>query len=205
MTHKEYREILARRRGGQAAQPAAAALPQKKARRKPPAHPGPPSVPEPLDLEPMIAGLSRVGYVRPLLMPYVEEMLTSNQRLHHMAKHRIRKRLREDAAGLAMALRLPHMERAAFFYALHPRSIERNRDPGNWADTMKAYVDGLVTDGKVLPDDNHKHLMGPIPWMGAPVPTGYARMTIVIAELLEPLTSGNAETVTGTPTSTYRT
>jgi hypothetical protein len=116
-------------------------------------------------------------------MPYAEEMLTSNQRLHHMAVHRIRKRLRADAAGVATAHRLPRLRRAAVFYVLHPRPLSRKRDPGNWAPTAKHYIDGLVTDGGLLPDDDHEHLMGPIPVMGAPVTTGLARMTLVIVEL----------------------
>lgn len=43
----------------------------------------------------------------------------------------------------------------------------------------------------------HEFLMGPIPVMGEPVTSGYARMTLVVVELAKPLTSTNAETVTG--------
>ncbi|MEU2969065.1 hypothetical protein ABZ687_29310 [Streptomyces ardesiacus] len=184
MTAKQFHELQARRRGGQASQPAAAAAPQKTARKKPTTHPGPPSTPPAPAVEPLLAMLSSPGRHWTLLMPYVTEMLTSNQRLHHMAKHRIRKQLRADAAGMAMSKRLPGLERAAIFYVLHPRPLSRKRDPGNWADTAKHYVDGLVVDSGLLPDDNHEFLMGPIPVMGKPVTTGYARMTLVIVELL---------------------
>ncbi|MFE6639585.1 hypothetical protein ACFVFT_38275 [Streptomyces tendae] len=184
MTAKQFLELQARRRGGQAPQPAAAAAAQKTPRKKPPTHPGPPSTPPAPAVEPLLAMLSGLGRHWTLLMPYVTEMLTSNQRLHHMAKHRIRKQLRADAAGMAMAKRLPRLERAAIFYVLHPRPLSRKRDPGNWADTAKHYVDGLVVDGGLLPDDNHEFLMGPIPVMGEPVTTGFARMTLVIVELL---------------------
>ncbi|GAA5070800.1 hypothetical protein [Streptomyces similanensis] len=183
MTAAQYRALLAGRRGGP---PAAAAAPQpakKKAPRTPRAHPGPPSTPEAPAVEPLLAGLTGVGRHWTLLMPYAEEMLTSNHRLHHMAVHRIRKQLRQDAAGMATARRLPRLQRAAIFYALHPRPLSRKRDPGNWAPTAKHYVDGLVTDGGLLPDDNHEFLLGPIPVMGAPVTTGYARMTLVVVEL----------------------
>ncbi|MFI8206758.1 hypothetical protein [Streptomyces sp. NPDC085937] len=201
MTAKQFLELQERRRrGGQASQPAAAAAPRKTAKR-PAAHPGPPSVPPAPAVEPLLAMLSSPGRHWTLLMPYAEQMLTSNQRLHHMAKHRIRKQLRKDAAGMAMGLL--RLERAAIFYVLHPRPLSRKRDPGNWADTAKHYVDGLVIDGGLLPDDNHEFLMGPIPVMGQPVTTGFARMTLVVVELTGPVTSAKAETVTGTADPTY--
>lgn len=208
MTAAQYRALMAQRRGGQA--PAAAAkASKKKAPKKPPAHPGLPSIPEPPALEPLLAGLAGVGRTWTLLMPYVEEMLTSNQRLHWRAHHTIRRKLREGATSLIATNRLPRLQRAAIFYVLHPRPINRSRDPGNWAPTAKAYVDGLVTPNPdlpaqrhLLPDDDHEHLLGPNPVMGAPVTTGFARMSLVIVELINPLTSTNAETVTGIGSST---
>ncbi|MDT9695940.1 hypothetical protein [Streptomyces sp. P17] len=195
LTLAQYQALMKRRRT-QTVQPAAAAVPRKKAARQhAPVHPGPPSVPEPPAVAPLLAGLSGVGYIETLLMPYSEELLTSNQRLHHMAYHRLRKQLRADAASLAMAKRLPRLQRAAIFYVLHPRPIARKRDPGNWSPTAKAYVDGLVSDGGLLPDDNHEHLLGPNPVMGPPVTTGFARMSLVIVELTDPVTSQNAESV----------
>ncbi|MGW0032992.1 hypothetical protein ACWDXD_24645 [Streptomyces sp. NPDC003314] len=195
MTAQQFLALQERRRGGKAPQPpAAAAAAPKKPRKK--TNPGPPSVPPPPDVEPLLAGLSGPGRHWVLLMPYAEELLTSNQRLHHMAVHRIRRQLRADAAGLAMARRLPRLERAAVFYVLHPRPLSRKRDPGNWAPTVKAYVDGLVTDGGLLPDDNHEFLMGPIPVMGQPVTTGNARMSLVVVEVSKPLTSANTKNVT---------
>ncbi|MET8696919.1 hypothetical protein ABZV65_30765 [Streptomyces bauhiniae] len=191
MTAAQYTALLASRAAGKGA-PAAA--PKKKpAVKKPAADPGPPSVPEPPALEPLLAGLSGVGRTWSILMPYAEKMLDSNQRLHWRPEHAIRQQLRTDAVQIARVHRLPRLERAAIFYVLHPRSIRRPRDPGNWAPTAKAYVDGLVTPNPhqpckrhLLPDDDHEHLLGPNPVMGAPVTTGYARMTLVIAELIAP-------------------
>jgi hypothetical protein len=210
MTSEQYLAYVERRRGGQPATAATVApKPKKKATKKPPVHPGLPSIPEPPALEPLVAGLSGVGRHWILLMPYVEKMLTSNQRLHWRPEHEIRQELRAHAVQIARAERLPRLQRAAIFYVLHPRPIKRPRDPGNWAPTAKAYVDGLVTpnphrplERHLLPDDDHEHLLGPNPVMGAPVTTGFARMTLVIVELAEPVTSGNAETVTGIGTST---
>ncbi|MFG2408790.1 hypothetical protein ACGFR8_31490 [Streptomyces brevispora] len=183
---------MAHRRGGHPAT-AAAVVPAKKARKKQPVDPGPPSVPEPPAVAPLLASLSGVGRVWTILMPYTVEMLTSNQRLHHMAEYKITRRLRADAVQMITVERLPRLQRAAIFYVLHPRSISRKRDPGNWSPTVKAYVDGLVTpnphrplERHLLPDDDHEHLLGPNPVMGAPVVTGFARMSLVIVELTGP-------------------
>lgn len=70
-------------------------------------------------------------------MPYAEEMLTSSQRLHHMAVHRIRKQLPQDAAGVA----LPRLERAAIFYMLYSRPVSRKRDPATRAPTSRRLAD----------------------------------------------------------------
>ncbi|MET8717374.1 hypothetical protein ABZV52_29860 [Streptomyces sp. NPDC004735] len=192
MTAAQYTTLMAGRRGTSAAV-AAEVPPTNKVRKKRPVDPGPPSVPEPPAVAPLLAGLSGVGRVRTILMPYTAQMLTSNQRLHHMAEYKIKKRLRADAAQMISIERLPRLERAAIFYVLHPRPINRKRDPGNWAPTVKAYIDGLVTpnlqrpgEHHLLPDDDHEHLLGPTPVMGAPVTTGYARMSLVIVELTGP-------------------
>ncbi len=113
-------------------------------------------------------------------MPY-GDLLSSNHRLHHMAEHRLKKRLRQEAALTARARRLPRLEWAAVYYVLHPRLSTRKRDPRNWAPTAKAYVDGLVDVG-LLPDDNSAHLLGPYPKMGPPVMTGSTRISRVIAK-----------------------
>lgn len=187
MTSEQFL-ALQRRRGGQPAPTAPAKRTARPKRQTP--HPGLPSVPEPPALEPLLAGLPNVGRTWTLLMPYVEQMLTSNQRLHWRPEHTIRQQLRAHAVQMARARRLPKLQRAAIYYVLHPRNLERSRDPGNWAPTAKAYVDGLVTpnphrplEHHLLPDDDHTHLLGPYPAMGAYVPTGLARMSLVIAEL----------------------
>ncbi|MCG8971781.1 hypothetical protein [Streptomyces sp. CL12-4] len=211
-TPEQFLELLERRRrGGQASQPAAAAAPRKKAPKKPPAHPGLPSVPPPPAVEPLLAMLPNPGRHWTLLMPYAEKMLTSNDRHPNwQAEHRIRKELRTAATSLIRPMRVPRLQYAAIFFVLHPRSVARSRDPLNWAPTVKAYVDGLVTpDPKqpqvrhLLPDDDAEHLFGPVPVMGEPVPSGLARMSLVIVELSGPVTSANAKTVTGIADPTY--
>ncbi|MEU1600697.1 hypothetical protein ABZ468_50210 [Streptomyces sp. NPDC005708] len=197
MSKKAFEALQARRTGGTPTQtPAAAKTTNKQAQKavRTNTQPGLPSTPKPPDLKPLLAGLSDVGRTWTLLMPYVEKMLNSNQRHDHWSdEDKIRRRLRTHAAQMAIALRLPRLNRAAIFYVLHPRPIGRKRDPGNWSPTAKAYIDGLVTPNPdrpgehlLLPDDDHEHLVGPFSAMGAPVTTGYARMTLVIAELTNP-------------------
>lgn len=179
ITAKQFAELL-KNRGAGTARPGAA-KPRKAQSR---VNPGPPSVPAPPALESLLTGLAGASRCWTLLMPY-GELLTSNQRLHHMAEHRIRRRLRSEAEQTARTRQLPRLERAAVHYVLHPRPINRKRDPGNWAPTAKAYVDGLV-DAELLPDDNSGHLRGPYPEIGPPVSTGLARMSLVIIELIAP-------------------
>ncbi|WP_406153171.1 hypothetical protein OG217_05600 [Streptomyces sp. NBC_01023] len=175
VTKGDFEALQARLKEGRSP----AATKPRPARLAPPL--GPPSMPEPPDLSTAIGGLPGAGRSWTLLMPY-GDLLTSNQRLHHMAEHRLRKRLRQEAALTVRGQRLPSLERAAVYYVLHPRPIKRKRDPGNWSPTAKAYVDGLV-DAGLLPDDNSAHLLGPYPEMGAPVTTGGARLSLVVVEL----------------------
>ncbi|MEV0445970.1 hypothetical protein AB0I84_22525 [Streptomyces spectabilis] len=162
-----------------------ATLPQPSARKRgrsgKSSCPAMPSIPEPPDLAAAIAVLPGAGRSWTMLMPY-GDLLSSNHRLHHMAEYRLKKRLRHEAKLTAQSRGLPRLERAAVYYVLHPRPIKRKRDPGNWAPTAKAYVDGLV-DAGLLPDDNSDHLLGPYPEMGPPVATGAARISLVIAEI----------------------
>ncbi|WP_158709018.1 hypothetical protein [Streptomyces sp. NRRL S-920] len=182
VTEREFASLRSRAAAGRLG--AAKAAGGKARRRRSTAPLGPPSTPEPPDLSVAIAGVPGAGRVWTLLMPY-GDLLSSNQRLHHMADYRLKKRLRQEAALTARARHLPRLDRAAVYYVLHPRPIKRKRDPGNWAPTAKAYVDGLV-DAGLLPDDNSAHLLGPYPEMGPPVTTGGARISLVIVEVAGP-------------------
>lgn len=200
MTAAQYRELMERRRRGLAPAAAAPVEPKKQARKKAPpkpaVHPGLPSTPPAPVVEPLLAMVPNAGRHWTLLMPYAEEMLTSNDRHPNWrVEHRIRRRLRADATSLIAPMRVPRLERAAIFFVLHPRSVRRSRDPLNWSPTVKAYVDGLVTPNPkqpkarhLLPDDDSTHLLGPYPVMGEPVASGLARMSLVIVEVAEPLT-----------------
>ncbi|WP_331726278.1 hypothetical protein [Streptomyces sp. NBC_00470] len=194
LTRKEYEALIAGRRSAQ--QPAA---PARRPAKRAAVHPGLPGIPPTPAVEPLLVGLSGVGRVYTILMPYSEQMLTSNLDRHYMAEARIKKQLRTDATQMLSVHRLPRLQRAAIYYVLHPRKLKRARDQGNWAPTAKAYIDGLVTpnphrptEHHLLPDDDHEHLLGPTPVMGDPVPSGHARMSLVIVELLDTQNSKSA-------------
>lgn len=118
------------------------------------------------------------------------ELVTSNQRLHYMAKARLMKAIRDSALWLARAQNIPNLQRARIVGELRFPD-RRRRDPANWADSAKAATDGLVSAG-VLPDDDATHLLGPDMRLGEPDRAlasrglaGHARLNLHITELPE--------------------
>jgi hypothetical protein len=115
-----------------------------------------------------------------IALPAGMKLLNANQRLHHRAKAPLTKDIREAARLMARQAKIPHLERAHVFYVVHPVSTARLRDPGNWAPSAKAAVDGMV-DAGVLEDDNSTRLLGPDPRLGTPVKHG--QLVLVITDL----------------------
>lgn len=62
--------------------------------------------------------------------------------------------------GLYPSERRPLMQRAHVVVEV-AWPTRRRRDVANVAPTVKALIDGLVTDGHLLPDDDDAHLTGP--------------------------------------------
>lgn len=86
-------------------------------------------------------------------------LLTANQRPHWRARARLTKTIREAAYWSAKASKVPSLVCAHITVDYRPVD-RRRRDPGNWAPSAKAAVDGLV-DAGILPDDDAHHLVGP--------------------------------------------
>lgn len=86
-----------------------------------------------------------------------KKWITANQRTHWRATAPMVKQWREVAAWRAR--KVPTLQRAHVVVEVR-FSDKRRRDPGNWAPTAKAVVDGLV-DAGVFPDDNYQHVIGP--------------------------------------------
>lgn len=93
------------------------------------------------------------------LTVHATNLLTANQRLHHMARARITKVLRQTAALNVRSQGIEPMTRAHLtVHVTWPD--KRRRDVHNIVPTIKALIDGVV-DAGVLPDDDDKHLTGP--------------------------------------------
>lgn len=111
--------------------------------------------------------------------PPKQKLLNANQRLHRMAEAAIVKQLRSDAFNLTRHAKVPRLERARLDCVYEPPD-QRRRDAANWADTAKAFADGVV-DAGVLADDDHTRVAGPFMHIGDPFPGG--RMVLYITEL----------------------
>ncbi|WP_165375389.1 hypothetical protein [Sanguibacter massiliensis] len=88
-----------------------------------------------------------------------QNLLTANQRLHHMRRPAIVKLPRRAAAAAAAPQTAPRLDRAHItVHAAWPD--RRRRDVHNLYVTVKACIDGLIDYG-LLPDDDDRHLTGP--------------------------------------------
>jgi hypothetical protein len=100
-------------------------------------------------------------------------LLNANQRLHHMARAKATRLIREHAGWKTIAARIPRLQRAEIVVEVRfPDS--RNRDVGNWYPSAKAAIDGAVSDAGLLPGDDDAHLAGPFLVPG-PVERGWPR------------------------------
>jgi crossover junction endodeoxyribonuclease RusA len=112
------------------------------------------------------------GITRPqswrLALPAKTKLINANHNLHFRRKAELIKVIRNAAWTMARHSNIPALQRAHIYFVIHPDLRASRRDPGNWAPTAKAAVDGLV-DAGVLPDDDSTRLLGPDPRIGDPV------------------------------------
>ncbi|MFK8851306.1 hypothetical protein [Streptomyces sp. Ac-502] len=101
-------------------------------------------------------------------LPIGLKLLNANQNLHYRRKAELIKTIRTTAWTIARSQKIPNLQRAHAYYVIHPHTRTTRRDPGNWAPTAKAAIDGLV-DAHVLPDDDSTRLLGPDPRIGTPI------------------------------------
>jgi crossover junction endodeoxyribonuclease RusA len=122
-----------------------------------------------------------------ITLPTGLDLLNANQRLHHKARARLTKKIR-DAAHEA-ATECPNLmnaladakpgvlfQRAHILGVLHPATNGRC-DPANWYPSFKAAVDGLV-DAGLFEDDDHTRVVGPDMRLGTKVKG--SRLVLVI-------------------------
>ncbi|TMS00128.1 hypothetical protein [Nonomuraea basaltis] len=122
-----------------------------------------------------------------ITLPAGVKLLNANDRLHWAAEARITKDLRTLGHVLALKAKIPHLERAHIVCVYQPPD-RRARDSANLHPTVKALVDGMVSDAKILPDDSSRYLSGPLVEIGEVYPKG--RMVLHIAEVLPPEPDG---------------
>lgn len=128
---------------------------------------------------PEVTGIVRPVSVR-IELPPRTVLINANDTLHFRKKAERVKAIRNAAWGIARSMKVPAYERLHVYFVIHPDTRGRRRDPGNWAPSAKAAVDGLV-DAGVLPDDNHTRLLGPDPRIGHPVPG--SQLVLVLTDL----------------------
>lgn len=105
---------------------------------------------------------------------------SSNQRLHHMERARRTRHVRTLAAMLGR--RHLTIETGPIHVMAFIASPKASRaDVGNSYPTVKACVDGALTDAGIIPDDSDKHLIGPDMRRDAPTKVkGLYRVRLVI-------------------------
>lgn len=78
-----------------------------------------------------------------ITLPWPDKALSSNARVHHMAKHRATKEARGHAWAKAMeAPRIQCMPQATIFIEYYPKTYRG--DIHNVASSLKAYLDGIA-------------------------------------------------------------
>lgn len=104
------------------------------------------------------------------------ELINANERLHWAVRARRTRDLKRDALVVALAARVPRMDRIRIVGVVHPPN-RRRRDPHNLYPTLKAYIDGIVKAG-VIVDDDSSHLAGVEMVLGEPA--RLLRLSVVI-------------------------
>ena len=92
-----------------------------------------------------------------LRMPWPRPPLAANDRRHYLARADLVAQVRSDAAWVVKGARVPACTRVTVGLVYVP-AIRRKRDGGeNYADTLKAIIDGVV-DAGVVPDDTPEYV-----------------------------------------------
>lgn len=109
---------------------------------------------------------------------------SANDRPHWAVKARNTRWLRQKAALLARPVSLGYDRAHVTAYVAYPKGTGR-ADPGNVVSTvLKALVDGCI-DAHVLPDDDHKHVIGPDPRRDTNTCTANYRVRLVFEEAVQ--------------------
>ena len=89
------------------------------------------------------------------------KFINLNARTHWAPKAQLTKAWRNAAHVAARNAQLPKGLQAVHVVAHIIKPTSREYDVHNLMPTLKAAIDGLVTDYGLIPDDTNKHLTGP--------------------------------------------
>ena len=96
-----------------------------------------------------------------LTIPAPCKFINLNARTHWAPKAQMTKAWRNAAHVAARNAELPKGLQAVHVVAHIIKPTSREYDVHNLMPTLKAAIDGLVTDYGLIPDDTNKHLTGP--------------------------------------------
>ena len=117
-----------------------------------------------------------------LTIPAPCQFVNLNQRLHWAAKAKLTRQWRDAAHVAAYNAGLPTgLERVRIVAHIH-KTTNREYDAHNLMPTLKACVDGIVTDYGLTPDDTNRHVIGPDIRQGPKQPTPAITLTITQEE-----------------------
>lgn len=117
-------------------------------------------------------------------MSWTKPPLSLNQRLHHHAKGRVTKEIREETFLRAKFHKLPKgCERVRVTLIYRPIDLGRRRDAINLTPTLKAIEDGLVDYG-LVPDDTPQYIDPVMPLILPPLEGQKIAQIVVLVERL---------------------
>ena len=122
------------------------------------------------------------------------EWMSANSRMHWAAKSKRTAAIRHRAYIAARAAQLEPLNVAHVTVRVSGR-VNNRMDPANAYPTIKAAIDGLVADYGLLPDDDDRHLIGPLMLRGprrASLPPGWHELVFIITDQTVPWMEGDA-------------
>lgn len=112
--------------------------------------------------------------------------LNVNQRLHTQQKSKLTKLWREAGASAAREAGLTADSTKWFALALIHLPREATYDAVNYYPSVKALIDGVVTDYDLLPDDSNDYLIGPLLTRGSTATDRNGGVSLWLFDLHDP-------------------
>lgn len=117
-----------------------------------------------------------------LRLPWSKPPLSMNQRLHHHAKARITREIRDATFLLAKHAKVPKNCARIRVTLIYRPADGRRRDAINLSPVLKAVEDGLV-DARIVPDDTPEYIDPVMPRIEERIPGGKAELLVLVEQL----------------------